>query len=371
MRQLTVNLPGREYHIDVGTGIWREKLPQLLRARQVSQAIVVTNETLHQHYPDWLAQELRAHGLDARTCRLPDGEQYKSLATLEQIYDFLLSHAANRKTWLIAFGGGVVGDITGFAAATFMRGIPFVQVPTTLLADVDSSVGGKTAVNHPRGKNMVGAFKQPEYVCIDLDFLRSLPKRELWAGYFELAKHGFIHDPSLFEFLQTRPLEPLDPHFLEEAITRSCDVKRRVVEQDEKESGLRATLNFGHTLGHLIEAHAGYGTYLHGEAVGTGMLFATYVSQREGHLSADTAQRIVDFLLPLVPQVQLKPLTEAAFTTLLLHDKKAENQAINFILLRDLGECFIQKSMDTSTLWQHFQQFLQEYPQACAWANAA
>lgn len=365
MKQLTVQLPGRNYSIEIGTNHWRNTLGAYLQARQVRQIVVVTNEALQSLYPDLLAQELRAQGIAAETCVLADGEQYKTLTELTKIYDFLLAHSANRKTWLIAFGGGVIGDMTGFAAATFMRGVPFVQVPTTLLANVDSSVGGKTAVNHPLGKNMIGVFKQPELVCIDLDFLRTLPVRELRAGYFELVKHGLIHDRSLFEFLQGQALEPLNFDFLEEAVARSCDVKRRVVEEDERETGLRATLNFGHTLGHLIETHTHYQEWLHGEAVGVGMLFATYVSWQEGHLRADDYQRIREFLQPLLPTMTLAPLDAMSFRDLLLHDKKAENQGVNFILLRQLGESFIQSQMPVERIWQHFVSFLQTFPQTC------
>ena len=365
MQALTVNLPGRSYQITIGTNHWSASLTKILQERNARQVVVVTNDALQRLYPDLLATELQQNGFETATCVIPDGEQHKTLADLTSIYDFLLERSANRKTWLIAFGGGVIGDMTGFAAGTFMRGIPFVQVPTTLLANVDSSVGGKTAVNHPLGKNMIGVFKQPEYVCIDLEFLKTLPIRELRAGYFELAKHGLIHDRSLFEFLQQQTLEPLDFEFLEEAVTRSCDVKRRVVEEDEHETGLRATLNFGHTLGHLIETHTGYGQWLHGEAVGTGMLFATYVSWQEGHLTEENYQRIRDFLLPLLPEVTLPQLDAMAFRALLLHDKKAENQAVNFILLRSLGECFIQRQMSVETLWEHFGRFLETFPRAC------
>ena len=365
MQELTVNLPGRSYQITIGTNHWSTSLTKILQERNACQVVVVTNDALQRLYPDLLATELQQNGFETATCVIPDGEPHKTLSDLTRIYDFLLERSANRKTWLIAFGGGVIGDMTGFAAGTFMRGIPFVQVPTTLLANVDSSVGGKTAVNHPLGKNMIGVFKQPEYVCIDLEFLKTLPIRELRAGYFELAKHGLIHDRSLFEFLQQQTLEPLDFEFLEEVVTRSCDVKRRVVEEDEQETGLRATLNFGHTLGHLIETHAGYGQWLHGEAVGTGMLFATYVSWQEGHLTEENYQRIRDFLLPLLPEVTLPQLDAMAFRALLLHDKKAENQAVNFILLRSLGECFIQRQMSVETLWKHFGRFLETFPRAC------
>jgi 3-dehydroquinate synthase len=234
-----------------------------------------------------------------------------------------------------------------------------------LLADVDSSVGGKTAVNHPLGKNSIGAFKQPEHVCIDLEFLKTLPSRELTAGYFELIKHGLIHDRELLEFLKGRSLEPLDLEFLEEAIYRSCAVKAQIVEADETESGLRATLNFGHTLGHLVETHAGYGTYLHGEAVGLGMLFAAFASHQWSHLSTESWTQVQDFLLPLMPRFTLPPLSQQQFQQLMLHDKKSGSGGVNFILLSGVGRCQIRKNTPIDELWRLYQRFLQAFPQIC------
>ena len=273
--------------------------------------------------------------------------------------------SANRKTLLIAFGGGVIGDMAGFAAATFVRGIPYIQIPTTLLAHVDSSVGGKTAVNHPLGKNTIGAFKQPEYVCIELSFLKTLSSRELNAGYIELLKHGIIHDEKFFDFVQSHYLEPLDFEFLEEAILRSCAIKGRVVEKDETETGIRATLNFGHTLGHLIETHCGYGTYLHGEAVGTGMLFAAFLSKQEQLLDPSSWETIREFLEPKLRSVTLPKLDYDLFSSLLLHDKKASREAVNFIFLREIGSCFIQKEMPLDLIWKHFTGFCEEFPNLC------
>ncbi|MBF0349653.1 MAG: 3-dehydroquinate synthase [SAR324 cluster bacterium] len=362
MKELRVNIPGYEYNIHIGQGISTVTLPETVTRTKTDMVVVVTNETINRIYPGLVAEMLRETGITVKTCVLPDGEIYKNIDTLNQIYNFLFEHHANRRTLLIAFGGGVIGDMTGFAAATFMRGIPFMQVPTTLLADVDSSVGGKTAVNHPLGKNAIGAFKQPIYVCIDLNFLKTLPERELKAGYFELIKHGFIHDAALFDFLQNYRFENLDMNFFEEAIFRSCQVKARVVEQDEKETGLRATLNFGHTLGHLLETHTGYTQYLHGEAVGVGMLFAAFVSHQWNFLDTKDFQRVSQTLEAIVEPMVLPALDFNQFQELMLHDKKADQKSVHFILLKNVGTCFINKHTSVESLWEVFQTFLIRFP---------
>ena len=218
MKTIQVKLPGRSYDIDIGFNILQKRLTNVVLKQNTDLVVVVTNETLQNLYPDHVSSILEDSGVRVATCVLPDGEQYKNLETLSQIFDFLMEVSANRKTLLIAFGGGVIGDMAGFADATFVRGIPYIQIPTTLLAYVDSSVGGKTAVNHPLGKNTIGAFKQPEYVCIELSFLKTLSSRELNAGYIELLKHGIMHDERLFNFVQSQSLEPLDFEFLEEGV---------------------------------------------------------------------------------------------------------------------------------------------------------
>ena len=365
MRTLPVELPGREYKIEIGAGNLQDSLLSAIRQFDPERVVTVTNSTLEQFYPAQIKKLLEPEGYQNDTCILPDGEAYKNLETLQRIYDFLMEKKANRGTVMVAFGGGVIGDMAGFAAATFMRGIKMIQVPTTLLAQVDSSVGGKTAVNHPLGKNTIGAFKQPNHVSIDLEFLKTLPSRELQAGYFELAKHGLTHDRELLDFLQEGKLEPLDLDFLEEAVFRSCRVKARIVEQDETEAGLRATLNFGHTLGHLIETHCGYGTYLHGEAVGTGMLFAAFLSKQEQLLDPSSWETIREFLEPKLRSVSLPKLDYDLFSSLLLHDKKASREAVNFILLREIGSCFIQKEMPLDLIWKHFTGFCKEFPYLC------
>jgi len=362
MKTLQVNLPGREYQIDIGQNILDIQLPKAVKRNSTAHVVVVTNTTLQELYPNFVFNLLADSGVKVSTCVLPDGEKYKNLDTLSMVFDFLMDVCANRKSLLIAFGGGVIGDMAGFAASTFVRGIPFIQVPTTLLSDVDSSVGGKTAVNHPSGKNTIGTFKQPEYVCIELSFLKTLPSRELKAGHMELLKHGLIQDADFFNYTQQHSLEPLDFDYLEEAIFRSCKIKAKVVEKDETEKGLRANLNFGHTLGHLIETHAGYGKYLHGEAVGAGMLFATFVSWRRNEITLNEWDLISSALTQYLMPLKLLKMDFDTFRNLILHDKKAQKQAVNFILLNKLGKSFILPEMSVEILWEEFNLFVQEYP---------
>lgn len=367
MKTLTVQIPGHEYDIHIGSGILQSQLPEAVQKFGPELIVAVTNTTLQAQYPFHIRQCLTSLNLPVETCIVPDGEYYKTMETLNRIYDFLLEKQANRKTLLIAFGGGVVGDMTGFAAATFMRGIPYIQVPTTLLSQVDSSIGGKTSVNHPLGKNTIGAFKQPVFVCIELEFLKSLPPRELKAGYFELLKHGIIHNAALFNFLQNHPclLEDRDLDVLEQAIEASCLVKTRVVQHDEKETGVRATLNFGHTLGHLIETHTGYSAYLHGEAVGVGMVFATFVSRELQFLSESSFQQIVSSLKTHITPVRMPPLDFVCFQELILHDKKSSRHSVDFILIRRIGESFIHKNMTPEMLWPLFKKFICLHSWAC------
>ena len=362
MKTLKVNLPGREYQIDIGQNILDIQLPKAVKRNSTAHVVVVTNTTLQELYPNFVFNLLADSGVKVSTCVLPDGEKYKNLDTLSMVFDFLMDVCANRKSLLIAFGGGVIGDMAGFAASTFVRGIPFIQVPTTLLSDVDSSVGGKTAVNHPSGKNTIGTFKQPEYVCIELSFLKTLPSRELKAGHMELLKHGLIQDADFFNYTQQHSLEPLDFDYLEEAIFRSCKIKAKIVEKDETEKGLRANLNFGHTLGHLIETHAGYGKYLHGEAVGAGMLFATFVSWHRNEITLNEWDLISSALTQYLMPLKLLKMDFDTFRNLILHDKKAQKQAVNFILLNKLGKSFIFPEMSVEILWEEFNLFVQEYP---------
>ena len=335
---LNVDLGERSYPIAIGANLLAD--PALL-ARHVNsrQVAIVTNTTVAPLYLDAVAAPLRAAGLEVIEIILPDGEQYKNHASLMQIFDVLLANKCDRKTTLVALGGGVIGDLTGYAAASYMRGVPFVQLPTTLLAQVDSSVGGKTGINHPLGKNMIGAFYQPRAVLADTSTLATLPARELSAGLAEVIKHGAIIDLALFEWVERNigKLMARDQAALAHAIARSCEIKAEVVRQDEREGGLRAILNFGHTFGHAIENGLGYGAWLHGEAVGCGMVMAADLSHRMGLVDAATVARMRDLVacagLPTVaPKFSLERWIE-----LMEVDKKNEGGAIKFILLKPLG----------------------------------
>ncbi|MGQ9724754.1 MAG: 3-dehydroquinate synthase, partial [Tepidimonas sp.] len=280
---VTIDLAERSYPILIGAGLLDDPATWAGLPR-ASTAVVVTNDTVGPLYAARLQAALAPHYSRVLQVVLPDGEAYKDWPTLNQIFDALLSQACDRQTVLFALGGGVIGDMTGFAAACYMRGVPFVQVPTTLLAQVDSSVGGKTAINHPLGKNMIGAFYQPVRVVCDLDTLATLPAREYSAGLAEVIKYGPIYDPAFLDWIEAHLelLRARDPAAVAHAVRRSCEIKAAVVGQDERESGLRAILNFGHTFGHAIEAGLGFGVWLHGEAVGCGMVMAATLSQQLG-----------------------------------------------------------------------------------------
>ena len=341
MKTLHLDLAERSYPIYIGAGLLGQA-ELLTRHIAGTRVAIVTNETVA---PLYLAK-LRAHvaSLQPVEVVLPDGEQYKSLEVLNRIFDALLAARCDRRTTVIALGGGVVGDMAGFAAACYQRGVPFIQVPTTLLAQVDSSVGGKTGVNHPLGKNMIGAFYQPRAVIIDTDTLNTLPDRELSAGLSEVIKYGLIRDPEFFSWLETNldKLLKRDAEALAFAIHRSCRNKAEVVAADERESGVRATLNLGHSFGHAIETGMGYGSWLHGEAVAAGMLMAADLSRRLGWLSAAEVVRIEKLLqrarLPLQAPAKLSP---ARFLELMAVDKKVLDGRLRLVLLKRLGEAVV------------------------------
>lgn len=299
------------------------------------QAVIVSNPTVYALHGAALHQVLDGRYQQLTHVLLPDGEAHKNWSTLNLIFDHLLSHACDRKTVLYALGGGVVGDMTGFAAASYMRGVPFVQVPTTLLAQVDSSVGGKTAINHPLAKNMIGAFYQPARVLIDLDTLRTLPDRELKAGLAEVIKYGPIADMEFLAWLEDHmdALLSRDAAALAHAVKRSCEIKAHVVGVDERESGLRAILNFGHTFGHAIEAGMGYGTWLHGEAVGCGMVLAADLSAALGLIPAELAARVFRLVARAGLPTVAPHMPIAQWVQLMSVDKKASDGDIRFVLL--------------------------------------
>lgn len=348
---LTVDLADRSYPIHIGPGLLQQGE---LVARHLPQrkAVIITNTVVAPLYLDLLKAGLSKQQVAVDSIVLPDGEEQKNWQTLNQIFDALLIRRAERKTTLIALGGGVIGDLVGFAAAVYQRGAPFIQIPTTLLAQVDSSVGGKTAINHPLGKNMIGAFYQPRAVIADTDTLITLPERELAAGIAEIVKYGLIGDAAFFDWLEANMdrLVARDPAALTHAIRVSCQNKAGVVAEDEREEGVRALLNFGHTFGHAIESGLGYGTWLHGEAVAAGMVIAARVSRRMGLIDGACVERIVKLLQRANLPVLGPRLGVERYLQLMGHDKKVEGGKIRFILLRKIGVAFVSSAVPDETL---------------------
>jgi 3-dehydroquinate synthase len=347
LERVAIDLGERSYSILIGE--------QLLNAAstwadlpKASAALIVTNDTVGPIYSERLQAALAPLYKHVHTVALPDGESHKDWQTLNLIFDELLGQGADRKTVLFALGGGVVGDMTGFAAACYMRGVPFVQVPTTLLAQVDSSVGGKTAINHPIGKNMIGAFYQPQRVVCDLDTLQTLPQREMSAGLAEVIKYGPIADMQFLDWIDSHldALLARDPKALAHAVKRSCEIKAWVVGQDEREGGIRAILNFGHTFGHAIEAGLGFGEWLHGEAVGCGMVMAAHLSQRLGLVD----EAFVSRLTGLIERAGLPTVGPKLGADVYLHhmrvDKKAQAGEIKFVLIDTPGSATVRGAPD-------------------------
>ena len=312
-------------------------------------ALIVTNETIAPLYASKLKSALEPLYERVMVLSLPDGEGYKTFETLNLIFDQLLGSGADRKTVLFALGGGVIGDMTGFAAACYMRGVPFVQVATTLLAQVDSSVGGKTAINHPMGKNMIGAFYQPELVVCDLDTIQTLPQRELSAGLAEIIKYGPIADMDFLDWIEEHldALIAKEPQALAYAVQRSCEIKAAVVGADEREGGVRATLNFGHTFGHAIEAGLGFGVWLHGEAVGCGMVMAAHLSHQLGLVDLSFVQRLTRLVVRAGLPVQGPKLGAPEYLEHMRVDKKAQNGQIRFVLIDKPGHAVVMGAQDS------------------------
>lgn len=338
MDSVAVDTPGGSYPIHIAPGrldVLAESIPQ-----DATAIAVVSNTTVAALYGGRVARALAAAGKPMVHIDLPDGEAHKTWEGLNRIFDALLGAQLDRKAVLVALGGGVVGDMCGFAAACYMRGVRFVQVPTTLLAQVDSSVGGKTAINHPLGKNMIGAFYQPLAVEIDTDVLATLPEREISAGLAETIKYGMIADETFFSWCESHvsDLRARDPEALRHAIRRSCELKAWVVSQDERESGLRAILNFGHTFAHAIESGLGYGNWLHGEAVGCGMVLAAELSVRECGFDPGQAGRIRALVEAIGCPVQAPDLGAQRWLELMRVDKKTQGRVIRFVLLDRLGQ---------------------------------
>lgn len=334
-QRVTVELGDRSYPIIIGSGILStigDYLPQ-------GDIYVLSNPQVDRLYGGIIRDGIARGGATAHTIIVADGETSKDLAHLHRVYDALVSGGAQRKTPLVALGGGVIGDLGGFCAATFMRGIPFVQVPTTLLSQVDSSVGGKTAVNHPRGKNLIGVFYQPTFVLIDIDTLATLPAEEFLSGMAEVLKYGIVLDHELFELLE-RTREAIlgrRPEELAAVIKRSVEIKADIVRQDEREAGLRSVLNFGHTVGHAVERLVGYGRIRHGEAVAKGMAFSAALSARMGHISTDVRDRITGLLSAYGFDLSIPKFGLEDYRQALIVDKKSEGTKINFVVTEGIG----------------------------------
>ena len=353
MQTLEVSLGDRSYPIHIGRGLLAQAdilLPHLKR----KQVTIVSNTTVAPLYMQTLVDTLTQAGVQVIQIVLPDGEAYKNSETLNLIYDALLQNRCERSTTLIALGGGVIGDLTGYAAATYLRGVPFIQIPTTLLSQVDSSVGGKTGINHPLGKNMIGAFYQPKVVLADIDTLATLPAREFSAGVAEVIKYGLIRDADFFAWLETNMhlLMNLDERVLSYAIYRSCQNKAEVVAADEHEAGERALLNLGHTFGHAIENAMGYGVWLHGEAVAAGTMLAADLSQRLGWINQQDMGRISAIFkaakLPLIPP----KLTVENYLALMQLDKKVADGQIRLVLQQGIGKAIMTADYDKALLNQ-------------------
>lgn len=345
--RVPIDLGERSYDILIGSGLMPDGA-SWAGLPSAASALVVTNTTVGPLYARTLEDMLRKSYEAVHTVELPDGEEHKDWQTLNRIFDALLRNGCDRRTVVFALGGGVVGDMAGFAAASYMRGVPFVQVPTTLLAQVDSSVGGKTAINHPLGKNMIGAFYQPQRVVCDLQTLQSLPQRELSAGLAEVIKYGPIADMAFLEWIEANlsALLRREPAALSHAVRRSCEIKAWVVSQDERESGLRAILNFGHTFGHAIEAGLGYGQWLHGEAVGCGMVMAAHLSQRLGLVDREFVERLTRLLAAAGLPVTGPALGAERYLGLMRVDKKAESGEIKFVVIEHPGHAAVRPAPD-------------------------
>ncbi len=353
METVRVDLGPRSYDIFIGQGLLGSLGERIKSIGLHGRAGILTNDTVGPIYGKQAAESIRGAGYEVSVFSLPDGEKFKTIESMARIYDWLLAEGFDRKSFIVALGGGVIGDMAGFAAATFMRGIDCVQVPTTLLAQVDSSVGGKTGVNRPLGKNMVGAFHQPRLVLADVDTLNTLPKEEFVSGLAEVVKYGVIRDREFFEWLEGHAdsVFKMQPKALTHIIRRSCEIKAEVVGADEREGGLRAILNFGHTVGHAVEALTDYTGYRHGEAVSIGMAVAARLATAQGLCGPDVPERLVKLLVRLgLPTDFPKKLSPDSVIKSIGHDKKAEGGRVKFVLPTKIGEVVITGEWDEGKL---------------------
>lgn len=353
MERITVSLGERSYPISIGAGLFND--PALLSLSPKQKVVVITNHTVAPLYADKITALLDQKGCISSVLELPDGEKYKTLETFNTVLSFLLEHNHSRDVVIIALGGGVIGDLVGFAASCYQRGVDFIQIPTTLLSQVDSSVGGKTAVNHPLGKNMIGAFYQPKAVIIDTNCLATLPEREFAAGMAEVIKYGIIYDEAFFVWLEQHmgELYALDEQALTYAIARCCQIKAEVVAQDEKESGIRALLNLGHTFGHAIEAELGYGNWLHGEAVSAGTMMAAKTAQLQGLITEQQVERILSiFKRAKLPVHTPESMSFDDFMKHMMRDKKVLAGELRLVLPTSIGTSDVVKGVPETIIEQ-------------------
>jgi 3-dehydroquinate synthase len=353
MQKIRVELEERSYNILIGNAILKDIGRTLEKFGFSNKIALISNPTVYKFYGKAVVGAIRDSGYDLTEVVIPDGEEFKSLAYTEKIYESLLKAKLDRKSALVALGGGVIGDITGFAASTYMRGIDFIQVPTTLLAQVDSSVGGKTGVNHPLGKNMIGSFWQPRLVWIDTATLETLPRREFLCGLGEVIKYGVIWDKEFFAYLEENrdKILKLDPEALTHIIRRSCEIKSEVVSKDERESGLRAILNYGHTIGHAIETITGYKKYLHGEAVAIGMYMEAKLSQQAGLIDKQEVSRIKALIDSYeLPSVMPGEISMNDLTEIMQLDKKTIGGKLHFVLPEKIGSVKIHNGLTTGDI---------------------
>ena len=362
MLQVNVELKDRRYPISIGAGLLTNP-NSYAPLKTGDKVMIVSNPTIAQHYLATVTESITKLGCSVDSVLIPDGEKYKTLDSLNLIFTALLEKNHNRDTTLIALGGGVIGDVAGYAAASYQRGIRFIQIPTTLLAQVDSSVGGKTAVNHPLGKNMIGAFYQPISVIIDTNTLKTLPKREISAGLAEVIKYGAIFDLPFFEWLEAKmdKLIALEQAELEYCIQRCCQLKADVVARDETEKGDRALLNLGHTFGHAIEAHLGYGNWLHGEAVAVGMLEAAELSKILGDLTAEDIARLEKLIAcASLPTISPDGMLASEYLPYMWRDKKVLGGQLRLILLKSLGSAYVSAKATEEQVLQAITRFTQQ-----------
>lgn len=347
MEVVNVELKDRSYSIYIGRDLLKEVGDRIKKIIPNRKAVVITNPNINGLYGNILKGSLKDAGFDAYFADIPDGEKYKTLHTAVRIYDRLIDIKMERQSPLIALGGGVIGDITGFVAATYLRGVPYIQVPTTLLAQVDSSIGGKTAVNHPKGKNLIGAFYQPKAVYIDITTLKTLPKEEILCGVAEIIKYGIIKDGKFFDFLESNieRLIDLNEDVLIYSIKISCEIKADIVSKDEKESGLRAILNFGHTIGHAVESLTGYKKYRHGEAVAIGMVYAARLSLESGLCSGEDYKRVVNLIKKAGLPAAIPDLSPDSIINSLYLDKKVRGEKIRFVLMEAIGSAEVYRDI--------------------------